>query len=90
MIGQVTGKAISDIGYKYYFVFIVCNFTNAVFFWALLPETRKVPLEEMNDLFQNAPLFVAGKDMTRYRNPDLERRVADISTEKRAVSHVEI
>ena len=88
MIGQVTATAITNVGYRYYFVFIICNFTNALFFWAFLPETRKVPLEEMNELFQNAPVFVAGKDMSQYRTPDLQRRVADIADEKGEISHV--
>lgn len=35
MIGQVTPIAIDRIGYKYYFLFIVCNFTNALFFCKL-------------------------------------------------------
>lgn len=26
----------------------MCNFTNALFFWAIQPETAKRPLEEMN------------------------------------------
>ena len=25
----------------------ICNFANAVFFWATLPETKHLPLEEM-------------------------------------------
>ena len=29
------------------------------FFWALLPETSKVPLEAMDDLWKNAPWFVS-------------------------------
>ena len=37
---------------------IVCNFTNALFFWAIQPETAKRPLEEMNYLFTNAPIFI--------------------------------
>jgi len=89
MIGQVTSLAITNVGYRYYYVFIICNFTNALFFWAFLPETRKVPLEEMNQLFENAPIFVAGKDMSIYRTPDLERRVADIRGEKNEVEHFE-
>ena len=82
MIGQVTSVAIPNIGYKYYFVFIICNFTNALFFWAFLPETRKIPLEEMHGLFTKLPLFVAGKNVNDYREPDLERRVASIAEEK--------
>lgn len=32
MIGQVTPIAISRIGYRFYILFVVCNFTNALFF----------------------------------------------------------
>lgn len=58
MIGQVTPIAITDIRYRFYFVFIICNFTNAIFFWAVFPETAKRPLEAMKYLFSNAPCFV--------------------------------
>jgi hypothetical protein len=44
----------------------VTNLSNAIFFWAMLPETRKLPLEEMNRLFSDAPLFVGSRDMSRY------------------------
>ena len=40
MIGQVTPIAITAIGWKYYLVFIVCNLTNAIFFWCFQPETK--------------------------------------------------
>jgi sugar porter (SP) family MFS transporter len=81
MIGQTTSVALDDktgIGWKWYIVFIVCNFTNAVFFWAVLPETAKRPLEEMRYLFTEAPLFVPGMDMTKFQNRDLERRVDEV------------
>lgn len=81
LIGQVTGTAMTNIGYRYYFVFIICNFTNAVFFYLFLPETKNLPLEEMNFLFENAPLIVAGHDKDKYQAryaEDLERRAAEI------------
>jgi hypothetical protein len=36
----------------------VLNFTNGLFFWAFLPETKGLNLEDMDDLFTNSPLFV--------------------------------
>ncbi len=60
MIGQVTPIAITAIGWKYYVVFIVCNLTNAIFFWCYLPETKGLNLEDMNELFRDHPLFVPG------------------------------
>ncbi|ORY65009.1 MFS sugar transporter-like protein [Pseudomassariella vexata] len=87
MIGQVTDPAIEGVGWRYFLVFVVCNFTNAIFFWALLPETKQLPLEEMNYLFSNAPWIVPGSDKSTYRanlGVDLERRAAEVR-EKGAV-----
>lgn len=69
-------------GWKYYLVFAVCGFSNALFFWvrlkshlcascvvnlypppmskAFLPETKGVPLEELDAYFDNIPIFVPG------------------------------
>jgi len=58
MIGQVTPVAVSAIGWQYYLVFVVCNFTNAIFLWAFLPETKGHNLEDMDELFRDHPLFV--------------------------------
>ncbi|KAJ3467920.1 hypothetical protein FSOLCH5_003576 [Fusarium solani] len=66
MIGQVTPIGMQDVGWRFYILFVVTNLSNAIFFWAMLPETRKLPLEEMNRLFSDAPLFVGSRDMSRY------------------------
>ncbi|RAH41053.1 sugar porter family MFS transporter [Aspergillus brunneoviolaceus CBS 621.78] len=61
MIGQVTDIAIDNIGgWRFYVVFCVCNFTNAIFFWLVLPETALRPLEEMTALFEHEPWLVPG------------------------------
>ncbi|KAL2259063.1 hypothetical protein VTK26DRAFT_7389 [Humicola hyalothermophila] len=77
MIGQVTGPAMKAVGYRFYLLFIICNFTNALFFWAFLPETAKRPLEEMNHLFKNAPLFVPLMNKSDWARTDLEHRVEE-------------
>ena len=79
--GQVTPIAMSSIGYKFYYVFIICNLTNAIFFWLLLPETARRPLEEMNYLFNNAPWIVVGTSKDSYNNHDLENRLTEIRDE---------
>lgn len=89
MIGQVTPIALGSIGWKFYLLFVVCNITNAIFFYALLPETAKRPLEEMNYLFTNAPLFVPGMKMADYQSYDLERREEEIERKHSVASHVE-
>lgn len=42
-------------------LFIVCNFTNALFFWLFLPETARRSLETMNVFFTEAPWLVPGR-----------------------------
>lgn len=49
---------MNQVGWRFYILFVICNLTNALFFWALLPETSKVPLEAMDNLWENAPWFV--------------------------------
>ncbi|KAF8710460.1 General substrate transporter, partial [Rhizoctonia solani] len=58
MIAQVTPHAFSNIGWKYYLVFAICGYTNALTFWALFPETKGRKLEEMDDFFQHSSWFV--------------------------------
>lgn len=78
---------MTNIGWKFYYLFIVCNLTNAIFFWIFLPETAKRPLEEMNYLFKHAPWIVIGTSKETYISGDLERRVEDIEREKREKGH---
>ncbi|KAF2724009.1 general substrate transporter [Polychaeton citri CBS 116435] len=89
MIGQVTPIAINSIGYRYYYLFIVCNFTNALFFWAFQPETAGRPLEEMNYLFTNAPIFIPTANLKSLDTHDLENRVAVVERKGNVSSHVE-
>ncbi|KAE8152292.1 general substrate transporter [Aspergillus avenaceus] len=90
MIGQVTPLALDNVGYKYYLLFVICNFTNAVFFWLLLPETKKLPLEEMNYLFSNSPWIVLGTKKEDYLPHDLEHKLEEQEFKKEAfVTHKE-
>jgi len=77
MIGQVTSPAIEAINWRYFLVFVICNFTNAVFFWALMPETAKRPLEEMNALFSGNNWFVPTMKREDFETHDLENRIAE-------------
>ncbi|EAW07843.1 sugar porter family MFS transporter [Aspergillus clavatus NRRL 1] len=86
MIGQVTPIAMTNIRYRYYFLFIICNFTNALFFWLLLPETKKLPLEEMNYLFSNAPWIVPGTRKEDYMPHDLERKLEQQEEKEAAIA----
>ncbi|KAF4415778.1 Quinate permease [Fusarium acutatum] len=80
MIGQVTAPAIENIGWRYFLLFVICNFTNAVFFWAFMPETKLLPLEEMNVLFSSTSWFVPGT--SQKRTGDLDARVEEAKWQK--------
>ncbi|KNZ80282.1 High-affinity glucose transporter, partial [Termitomyces sp. J132] len=64
-IAQVTPIAFKHIGWKYYLVFAICGHSNALFIWAFFPETTGRRLEEMDALFENAPIFVPGTAYAR-------------------------
>lgn len=89
MIGQVTPIAMENIGYRYYYLFAICNFTNAIFFWLLLPETKQVPLEEMNYMFSHAPWIVPGTKTKDYIAHDLERKIEEQEVKQSTVHYEE-
>ncbi|KAI2467028.1 general substrate transporter [Annulohypoxylon bovei var. microspora] len=89
LIGQVTSIAVSAVGWRYFVLFAVCNATNALFFYFVLPETKRVPLEQMSTVIfaKDAPWIVVGKRSENYRaaaaaatveKGDLEAKKADI------------
>ncbi|WVQ96917.1 hypothetical protein IAU59_004025 [Kwoniella sp. CBS 9459] len=73
MIGQITPHAIANIGWKYYLVFTIGGFTNALTFWAILPETKGRTLEEMDHLFTDTHWFVPAAKMERLSANTRER-----------------
>ncbi|KAJ1043077.1 hypothetical protein NDA14_006275 [Ustilago hordei] len=78
MIGQVTPKALASIGWKYYLLFAIGGFTNALTFYLILPETKGRTLEEMDAFFERTPFIVAFTDMTisdKEREEQLRRGV---------------
>lgn len=80
LIGQVTSPAITKVGWRYFLTFVVCNFTNAIFFWAFMPETKKRPLEEMNALFSETSWFIPTANTSALRGT-LEARVEEVKME---------
>ncbi|KAH9836374.1 general substrate transporter [Rhodofomes roseus] len=75
MIAQVSPPAFTSVGWKYYLVFAICGFTNAAFFWAFLPETKGIPLEEIDSYFETVPVFVPG---SRVALKDASEREAEL------------
>jgi hypothetical protein len=63
-------------GWRFYIVFAICGFSNALFFWAFLPETRGIPLEELDTYFESVPIFVPGsKAATGYSQSQREEEL---------------
>ncbi|THW18794.1 general substrate transporter [Aureobasidium pullulans] len=88
MIGQITAPAIETSGWRYFLLFVICNITNAIFFWAFLPETKGVPLEEMNRLFRETGWFVPGQ--TRSYQTELAVTEAEIAEKGAMAQHREV
>lgn len=88
MIGQVTSPAITSVHWRYFLLFVVCNFTNALFFWAFMPETKKLELEKMDALFSETSWFVPTASIPTLTG-DLEAKAAELKMEKSCVAEVE-
>ena len=89
MIGQITKPAIDSQGWRYFLLFVICNVTNAIFFWAFLPETKGIPLEEMSTLFKTTGWFVPGHKSSRKAITELDMTVQAISEKRGADVHIE-
>jgi len=73
MIAQVTPIALAAVGWRYYLLFIICDITNAVFFYFCLPETKGLTLEMMDDLFENSPWLVPSSSWEPSLEVDVDR-----------------
>ncbi|KAK9900210.1 general substrate transporter [Cystobasidium minutum MCA 4210] len=74
LIAQITPYAFDNIGWRYYLVFCILSATNAVFFWAFLPETKGRPLEEMHIIFRDDSIFVPGSKIAARGKHEAEER----------------
>lgn len=52
MIGHFTGQALDKIGYGYYFLFATCSLVFPIVVWFVYPETKNIPLEAIDYLFE--------------------------------------
>lgn len=71
----------------YFLLFVICNNTNAIFFWAFLPETKGVPLEEMSTLFRETSWFVP---TNKWKRPVTELAITVKEIEEKRQSNVNV
>ncbi|EPQ25763.1 uncharacterized protein PFL1_06630 [Pseudozyma flocculosa PF-1] len=76
MIGQVTPRALASVGWRFYLLFAVCGFTNALTFFLILPETKGRTLEEMDDWFAQTPFIVILSKAKPIDTKERERQLA--------------
>lgn len=51
LISQISPIGLTNLGYKFYFVFVATNIANAIIVWLFFPETKGKSLEEMDAVF---------------------------------------
>ncbi|KAF4547862.1 Sugar (and other) transporter-like protein 59 [Elsinoe fawcettii] len=89
LIGQVTSPAINDVSWRYFLTFVICNLTNAIFFWAFMPETARLPLEAMNELFSSTGWFVPSSDTRGLRAAGMAHGSVEEKAELDSIHHEE-
>ena len=78
MIGQFTGRALTALGYGYYFLFAACSTVFPVVVWFVYPETKSVPLEAIDYLFEERPWRARAHALRGYENECLEAEFEDV------------
>lgn len=72
IIGHFTGQALEEIGYGYYFLFGACSLVFPIVVWFVYPETKNVPLEAIDYLFEvpawRAHQYALDKYMVEFKN----------------------
>lgn len=67
IIGHFTGQAIDAIGYGYYLLFGACSVVFPAVVYFIYPETKGVPLEAIDYLFEVPAWRAQGHALKRYR-----------------------
>ncbi|POY72649.1 hypothetical protein BMF94_4477 [Rhodotorula taiwanensis] len=71
MLGKSVPFMISNIGYATWFVFAACLTVSSVWLYFCVPETRGVPLEQMDQLFGGpSPAEIHAEAMERWAGQD--------------------
>ncbi|KAL5040842.1 hypothetical protein BDW71DRAFT_212707 [Aspergillus fruticulosus] len=77
---SVTSTAVASIGWKFFLVFAVITFVGMFWIYVFLPETRALPLEEIEALFgneQDIVVFKSAPPTAHAGTEDQEKGVAE-------------
>ncbi|KAJ6145026.1 hypothetical protein N7470_008921 [Penicillium chermesinum] len=94
LISRFTPQMFAKMDYGVYFFFASLMIFSVVFVYFLIPETKGIPLESMDQLFEIKPVWKAHKQLLEQLHEDEERFRHDIeesglSTTKFATEQVE-
>lgn len=73
LISRFTPQMFSSMGYGVYFFFASLMICSIIFVYFLIPETKGVPLESMDRLFEIKPVWRAHGQMVSQLREDEER-----------------
>ena len=85
IIGQITPDLLSDITYGTYILFGMVTTLGAAFIWFLVPETKRLTLEEMDTIFGSEG--AALKDQERMADINRELGLTNFTDGSSGVEH---
>lgn len=83
---RATPFAFADIGWGFYLIFSCLMIVSVPYIYFLLPETKGVPLDSMDELFAERPVRNAGPRLhakLRVRHEEDMRRIQETTESKR-------
>lgn len=85
IIGQITPDMLSSITYGTYILFGLVTTLGAAFIWFVVPETKRLTLEEMDTIFGSEG--TALKDQERMADINRELGLANLADGSSGVEH---
>ena len=77
VIARSTPYMISNITYGTYFVYAACTTISVPFIWFMIPETKGLKLEDVDDLFRDGRFLHYRKTTTRRDEATVEKAVIE-------------
>ncbi|KAE8154430.1 general substrate transporter [Aspergillus avenaceus] len=87
VVAMITPTAIANIGYQYYIVYAVIGAVIPPVVYLFYPETMNRSLEEVNQIFHDAPSIISAVKMSKQR--PIERDVFAAIERKKMVEEIE-